>query len=73
MNKPRAKSTTLTRVWVNQPSTLQMDHKYNGMHGLVNLNEFRDSSKGPIVRLWFATGPVVSVEVFKSSLSLGDN
>ena len=63
----------MTRVWINQPSTLQPDHCYHGRNGLVNFAEKRHSSKGDIVRFWFADGEEVSTDVFASSLSGGFN
>jgi hypothetical protein len=64
----------MTRVWVNQPSTLQPDHRLHGKHGLVNLDERTDSREGDIVRVWFYYGGPQSSKVFASSLSVaGDD
>lgn len=68
------KSVIFERVWVNQPSTLQPDHSLHGKNGLVCFDDYRESSKGNIVRFWPThVGPedTISLEVFASSLSKG--
>ncbi len=68
----------LTRMWINQPSTLQPDHQYHGRNVLVPDQPGRDVNRpgtqwptGRILRVWFTEGPVIDTEVFQSSLSPG--
>lgn len=65
-------ATKMTRVWINQPSRLQPDHKLHGRKALVNLKEKRASCKGDIVRAWFLDDDLVSCDVFALSLAKQD-
>lgn len=55
----------LKRMWINQPSTLQPDHKLDGTNVLA------EESDGEFTDIWFLSGPVVSQRIARSSLSLG--
>lgn len=52
----------MTRMWINQPSTLQPLHH---LHGTNVLSE--DGTN----RIWFLSGPVISMVVPHNVLSLG--
>ncbi len=51
------------RVWINQPSTLQPNHKLHGKVGIAI------PEKGKFVDLHFCDGLVYSMRIAKSSLS----
>ena len=56
----------LKRMWINQPSTLQPDHKYHGLNVLVeqdNNEEYIDA--------YMQSGPIISMRVALLSLSPG--
>jgi hypothetical protein len=55
-----------TRVWINQPSTLQANHLLHGKVGLA-LDEKGDTE---VTTIWFVDGPVFSQRIHKKSLSL---
>jgi hypothetical protein len=60
----------MRRMWVNQPSTLQKFHKYNGANVLED--EHDKDHKGTIfTRIYFTSGPVHSTSVTRASLSEG--
>jgi len=51
------------RVWINQPSINQLDHKYHGMNGIAIPEE------GEFVYIYLCEGDIVSMRIAKSSLS----
>lgn len=53
------------RMWINQPSTLQPLHKYNGINVLA-VHEYDDTWL-----LYFLNGPVVSMQACGLWLSKG--
>jgi hypothetical protein len=55
----------LTRMWVNQPSTLQAHHKLHGVNVLAA------PELGDTVRVYFTSGDVVSQQMSKAALSKG--
>lgn len=56
----------LERMWINQPSTLQQHHNLHGRNVLAVWG------KGvKFVRIYFTTGPVVSMEIERICLSRG--
>jgi len=59
--------SNMNRYWINQPSTLQPDHKYHGRRVLADTSD----EDGDYCRCWFADGPVVNMRVAKTSLSKG--
>jgi hypothetical protein len=58
----------LKRMWVNQPSTLQADHRHHGARVLV---DFSDTTFEHSVRCWFTSGKVVSSQINRQALSPG--
>lgn len=55
----------MRRMWINQPSTSQPHHKLHGARVLV---------EEPVVgyrRIWFTSGPVISMEIHMLALSEG--
>lgn len=61
--------TRLKRMWVNQPSTLQMDHKYHGMNVLVNEVELKDEDD--FLDAYFVKGDMHSARLSKLALDDG--
>lgn len=61
-------SLRLERMWVNQPSTLQPDHKYSRKNVLCDPKKVSD--KG-YLDVYFTEGPIVSCRMHISSLSKG--
>jgi hypothetical protein len=55
----------IERMWVNQPSTLQPDHKWHGTRVLAVMTE------ESIVDVYLLSGDIVSLKMFKSALSKG--
>jgi hypothetical protein len=58
----------LKRMWVNQPSTSQADHRHHGTRVLVDIN---DTTFEHSVRCWFTSGKTVSSQINRSALSPG--
>lgn len=56
----------IKRMWINQPSKLQMDHRLHGVLVLAAPSYFDMS-----MTCYFLSGPVVCSEILKSSLSIG--
>ena len=52
------------RGWINQPSTLQQDHKYHGKRGIV-VDEFPER---PVVHMWFTDGDTHSMDILRTSV-----
>ncbi len=64
----------LKRVWINQPSTIQPDHKFHGTNGFVIVdqnNEIADTTDDIFVKFYFSQGIETSMIVYRSSLSEG--
>ena len=55
----------INRMWINQPSTLQPFHSYHGQNVLCH-----DTSE-KFVRIHFAAGDVISMEIDRAALSPG--
>ena len=55
----------IKRMWVNQPSTLQPDHKLNGTNVLA-----LDTGE-KYIEIFFLNGDVISQRIARLSLSLG--
>lgn len=55
----------LTRMWINQPSTLQPLHELHGTNVLVNVD------LSPYPQVWFLDGPVISMKCDRNALELG--
>jgi hypothetical protein len=55
----------MKRVWVNQPSTLQPYHEWHGQNLLAVVEDERYS------RVYFLSGPVVSMQMLTPALSEG--
>ncbi len=53
------------RMWVNQPSTLQLLHSLHGKNVLA-VAEHDD-----VMRIYFVDGPIVSQQAPRNSLSVG--
>lgn len=53
------------RMWINQPSGLQSHHALHGRRVLA------ECEYGDTYRVWFLSGPVVSMQLFGAELSLG--
>lgn len=60
---------SLRRVWINQPSTKQVDHKFHGLNGLIAIKEWNSSDL--FIDFWPTSGDVVSMRIAKLSLSYG--
>lgn len=58
-------STTMTRMWVNQPSTLQSLHHLHGVRVLACPDTDRTS------RAYFLSGEVIDMQVPNEALSEG--
>ncbi len=58
-------STTMTRMWFNQPSTLQPLHKFHGVRVLACPDTDRT------MRAYFLSGNVISMQVPREALSAG--
>ena len=55
----------MKRMWINQPSTLQQHHDLHGRNVLAQMD-------GPnCYRVYFLSGPVVSMRLLKGCLSEG--
>lgn len=62
----------MRRMWINQPSTLQPNHKLHGINVLACPREIIDFEiNEPTRRIYFLDGPVISMEILASSLSDG--
>jgi len=58
---------TLTRMWINQPSTHNVHHNLHGRNVLMV-----EGDKGDIsVRIYFTEGAVVSMQILPICLSKG--
>jgi len=57
----------LTRMWINQPSTLQPHHKLHGTNVLAR-HEYGDT-----MQIFFLSGEVISQQVSRLALSPGWN
>lgn len=57
------------RYWVNQPSSLQPCHQYDGL--CVVVTEWPDPQTSRTVRAWPATGPFISIDLPREVLSPG--
>ncbi len=55
----------IRRAWINQPSTLQMYHKWHGTNVLA------DYTHWPGITIYFLSGDVVSMVVDSPALSPG--
>lgn len=53
------------RMWINQPSTLQRLHSLHGTNVLA-LHEYENT-----YRIYFLTGPVISMQCLGNCLSWG--
>lgn len=60
-------TTRLQRMWINQPSTLQPYHELHGVNVLA-APEYDDT-----YRVYFLSGPIESMQLFRSCLSVGWN
>jgi len=58
-------STKPQRMWINQPSTQQIDHK---LHGTL---VYAVMERGQCATVYFLRGPIISQRVFKNALSPG--
>jgi hypothetical protein len=58
----------MKRMWINQPSTLQENHE---LHGVCVLAEDQRLPYRKVVRVWFTSGDVISMEILPSALSEG--
>lgn len=56
----------MKRYWINQPSILQLDHKFHGM--LVLAPKYIESET---IQVWPNKGPIISMVVSSLSLSEG--
>jgi hypothetical protein len=64
-DKPQPqRSTKMTRMWINQPSSLQPYHKYNGTNVLAH-------KENDYYVIYFLSGNVISMIISPSALSLG--
>lgn len=61
------RNTPLRRMWINQPSSLQVEHP---LHGTRVLAEDSDFGTG-FVRVWFLDGDIISKEMSVLTLSRG--
>lgn len=59
------RSYSMQRYWINQPSTLQKHHDLHGQNVLAA------PTHGAFVRVYFASGDVISMEIDKAALSAG--
>lgn len=59
---------SLTRAWINQPSTLQPHHKLHGTNVLALLDG-QDNER--YVQVWFLSGDTSSQTVDRLALSTG--
>ena len=57
-----------SRVWVNQPSTLQPDYDLHGRVGIA-VRDVWDDSDSPFVTIYFTEGPVHSRRIHTMSLA----
>ena len=55
----------LRRMWINQPSTLQPHHKLHGANVLAQ------PEQDGFARVWFTSGPTISMEISVLALSEG--
>lgn len=56
----------IRRAWIDQPSTLQLLHNYNGVSVLVNDNH------ESVLQVWFLSGDTISMMVPAVCLSIGN-
>jgi hypothetical protein len=61
----KGSANLITRMWINQPSTLQPLHKLHGTNVLAC--EVRPG----ICRVWFLSGDTISMEAPRNCLSVG--
>jgi hypothetical protein len=55
------------RMWINQPSTLQYEHKFHGQNVLA----YNYNRNTLTTLVYFTGGEIISCEVFTSALSEG--
>jgi hypothetical protein len=63
--------TTLKRMWVNQPSTLQQHHDLHGTNVLAQFARVGKSPDFDTFIVYFLSGDVENCEMFRRSLSDG--
>lgn len=56
-----------SRMWINQPSTLQPAHKWHGLNVLA----VRETDNPEMARVFFTSGDVISARIPANSLSKG--
>lgn len=56
----------LKRMWINQPSTLQPDHKYHGTNVLIEKDNDEE-----YIDMYFTSGLIISMRIARLSLSNG--
>lgn len=65
----------IVRMWVNAPSTLQLDHKYSGINVLADLDSKRHVDRNGVndylVECYMISGDITSIELWFSTLSEG--
>jgi len=65
----------IRRAWINQPSTLQKEHRHHGKNVLVDLSTKRpvnrNGVKGDLVMVYFIEGGTVSQECWLDALEIG--
>jgi hypothetical protein len=57
----------IQRMWINQPSTLQLQHVLHG----TNVLACEESPPSYMMRVYFLTGDVISMRVPRHTLSEG--
>ncbi len=60
-------SIDMVRMWINQPSTLQPDHKLHGQEVLASFPSDRDG----FIRVYPNSGALIATSVHKSILESG--
>ncbi len=58
-------TSPVTRMWFNQPSTFHQFHQYHGVDVLATIENENS------YRVWFLSGPIISMVVNKNALSHG--
>lgn len=53
------------RAWINQPSTLQQHHELHGVNVLAV------AERAGVVRVYFLSGDIISMEMLTNQISLG--
>lgn len=66
MNKAKPSRLESGRYWINQPSSAQPMSKYHGLCVIV-----AEDTAEATVRVWPATGDIISIEMPRLSLSRG--